>query len=228
MPLSPSTEELLSRTALFRSLAPDHRAALAREMHPLDLGEGQLLFSRGDPGSQIYVVVSGRVRLSVLSAEGRELSFSHAVPGDVIGEIAALDGGSRSADATAITPTRLLSLARSSYLRLLGANPEAAFATIELLCRRLRDLSEHAEAIALHPIEVRIARLILDRLAQGGTDGASVELQITQAELALMAGCTRQRANSALMGLEKAGAIRRNGRSMIIDRELLERIAQRM
>ena len=74
------------------------------------LDAGEMLFARGDPGNEIYLVVEGRIRISVLSSDGRELSFAHAVPGDVFGEIAALDGSPRSADATAITSVRLKTL----------------------------------------------------------------------------------------------------------------------
>ena len=156
---------------------------------------GEVLFARGDPGNEIYLVVEGRIRISVLSSDGRELSFAHAVPGDIFGEIAALDGSPRSADATAITPVRLKTLSQSALLRLLSTSTTAAIAVIKLLCGRLRDVSEHFEAIALHPIEVRLARLLLDTLEEretaGGAKVTSLTLGITQNELALLMGSTR-------------------------------------
>ena len=91
MPPTPSASELIAKSELFGALRPEERDALVREMRDLVLEPGQLLFARGDPGNEIYLVVEGRVRLSVLSPEGRELSFDHAVCGDVFGEIAALD-----------------------------------------------------------------------------------------------------------------------------------------
>src|SRR5262249_43238295 len=155
------------------------------------------------------------VRISVLSSDGRELSFAHVVAGEIFGEIAALDGAPRSADATAITSVRLKALSRAALYRLLTTNTATALAIIKLLCGRLRDVSEHFEAIALHPIDVRLARLLLDTLAERETarpgNVASLSLGITQSELALLVGSTRQRANAALMVLERAGAIRRDG-----------------
>lgn len=225
-------EELLARAELFRRLDRDQRAELARQMREVDLPGGKRLFSRGDPGDQIFIVASGRIRLSVLSPEGRELSFSHAIAGDVIGEIAALDGGSRSADATAIADTRLLALPQPSFLRFLETHPAAAMGAVALLCRRIRELSEHAEAIALHAIDVRFARLLLDladSMAASDTSGeaGAINLEISQGELALMAGSTRQRANAALMSFERIGAIRRDAKSIVVDRAKLLRIAQR-
>ncbi|MEI9900169.1 MAG: cyclic nucleotide-binding domain-containing protein [Hyphomicrobium sp.] len=72
----------------------------------------QVIFTRGDAGREIYLVVSGRVRISVLTAEGRELSFAHAEPGAIFGEIAMLDGGPRSADATAVNKVSALCLSK--------------------------------------------------------------------------------------------------------------------
>jgi CRP/FNR family cyclic AMP-dependent transcriptional regulator len=227
----PPVTDLLARSALFNALTSAQRYALAQEMRDVSLDPGEMLFARGDPGNEIYLVVEGRIRMSVLSSDGRELSFAHAVPGDVFGEIAALDGSPRSADATAITSVRLKTLSRSALLRLLSTSTTAALAIIKLLCGRLRDVSEHFEAIALHPIEVRLARLLIDTLEEKQLAGAakvtSLALGISQSELALLMGSTRQRANVALTVLEKAGAIRRSGDVLDCNLEALSRIAQR-
>ena len=89
---------LLGRTDLFRSLNEADHSAVAAQMREATYESGQLIFGRGDAGEALYLVVEGRVRLSVLSAEGRVLSFGHAGRGDIFGEIAALDGQARTAD----------------------------------------------------------------------------------------------------------------------------------
>ena len=227
----PSATDLLARSPLFSVLRPAERAALAVQMRDVSLAPGQLLFGRGDPGKEIYLVIEGRLRLSVLSPDGRELSFAHAVTGDLFGEIAALDGAPRSADATAITRVRLKTLSQPALHRLLASNPTIALAAIKLLCTRIRDVSEHFEAIALHPVEVRLARLLLDRLGEDAVNGsravASLPLDMTQSELGLLIGSTRQRANAALTSLEKAGAISRSGNLLHCVVPELQRIAQR-
>lgn len=222
-----SVTELLARSPLFAELTPRERHSLAEQMSDLQLDRRQLLFSRGDPEKDVYLVLEGRIRISVLSVEGRELSFSHAVPGDVFGEIAALDDAPRSADATAITPARLKVLGQSAFRQLLLTNPATAMATIKLLCTRLRGLSKHYEAIALHPVEIRLARLLLNMLEQqssGKTDSTpSLPLDVTQSELGLLIGTTRQRANAALNALEARGIIRRSKRHLTCNvRELRE------
>jgi CRP/FNR family cyclic AMP-dependent transcriptional regulator len=222
--------DVLARSTLFEALTPQERLELANEMRGLVLEPGQTLFCRGDPGKDIYLVIEGRMRFSVLSTEGRELSFSHAVPGDIFGEIAALDGGSRSADAMAISRVRLKVLLQSTLHKLLATNARAALAAIKLLCERLRDVSEHFEAVALHPVDVRLARLLLDNLADKRVTRVgqeSLSLEITQSELGLLIGTTRQRANAALMALEKTGAISRSEGLVTCNVLELERIAQR-
>src|SRR4249920_2694495 len=94
--------EMLAKTALFGPLEDADRRAVAQEMREASFDASQVVFARGDPGRDIYLVASGRVRLSVLTAEGRELSFAHAEQGQIFGEIAVLDGGVRTADATAV------------------------------------------------------------------------------------------------------------------------------
>jgi CRP/FNR family cyclic AMP-dependent transcriptional regulator len=231
MAKAPSVTDLLARSALFCVLGPAQRSAVAQEMSDVVLGPGQMLFARGDPGNEVYLVIEGRIRLSVLSPDGRELSFAHAVPGDIFGEIAALDGAPRSADATAISPVRLKMLSRAALYHLLTTNAATALAVIKLLCGRLRDVSEHFEAIALHPIEVRLARLLLDTLEERETAEtgklSSLTLGISQNELALLMGSTRQRANAALTILEKAGAISRSGDALDCNLPGLRKIAQR-
>jgi CRP-like cAMP-binding protein len=156
--------DLLGKSPLFRSLAEPDRAAIAGRMRRIDFEPNQMIFSRGDPGREIYLVLDGRVRLSVLTPDGRELSFAHAGPGNVFGEIAALDGGARIAGATAITHVEVMSLPQKATLEQIEGNPKVAIATVAFVCSRLRETDLRLEAIALHRIEVRLARLLLSAL----------------------------------------------------------------
>ena len=134
-----------------------------------------------------------RVRLSVLTADGRELSFAHAGPGNVFGEIAALDGGARKAGATAITHVEVMSLPQKATLELIEGNPKVAIATVAFLCSRLRETDLRLEAIALHRIEVRLARLLLSA-SQGSNIPFS--LGISQGEVGLLIGASRPKVSA--------------------------------
>ncbi len=217
---------MLGKTGLFGGLDETERKAIAGEMHEMRFDNGQIVFGRGDAGREIYLVTSGRVRLSVLTSEGRELSFAHAESGQVFGEIAVLDGGARTADATAVGKTTAYSLTRNSLNRLIETRSTVREAAIKFLCNRVREADQQLEGIALYPIEVRLARFFLAAARQKGEVKAgtkvTVELPISQSELALLIGASRPKVNAALALLEDGGAIQRGEKSFTCDIDELE------
>jgi CRP/FNR family cyclic AMP-dependent transcriptional regulator len=220
---------LLGETALFKDLAPDDLAACAARFREVQFGKSQLLFGRGDSGTHLYVVAEGQVRLGVATSEGRELSFQIAAAGDLIGEIAALDGRPRSAEATALTSVTAYALERNAFRELWSAHPSISSAVISFLCWRLRDASDRLEALALYPMEARLAKFLLvalgDRKPSPGRR-VPLELGFTQGELALLLGASRPKINAALGALENAGAIGRMSDRLFCDPEKLALIAQ--
>jgi CRP-like cAMP-binding protein len=225
---------LLSKTAFFGPLEHADRLAIARQMVKVEFQPSETVFARGDAGRDVYLVVAGCARLSVFSADGRLLSFKHANAGDVFGEIAALDNGLRTADAIALTHVVAMTLAQERLNELIAGNPRVARAAIAWLCRRLRETSEQVKAIALHSVEVRLARYLLARLTpiDGRADGvatggvtATIEPGLSQSEIASLIGASRQKVNAALGFLEEAGAISRRGRRIACDPALLAQIA---
>jgi CRP/FNR family cyclic AMP-dependent transcriptional regulator len=224
-----SIVDLLGKTALFGSLSQTDRETIAGLMRRAQFEPDQMIFSRGDPGREIYLVLEGRIRLSILSSDGRELSFAHAGPGSIFGEIAALDGGERTAGATAITRVQAMTLPQRAMLDVIEKNPKVATAAIHFLCTRMRETDQRLEAIALHRIEVRLARLLLSalRLQAPGAKGESVPLDLgmSQGELALLIGASRPKVNIALTMLQDMGAITRSGSKLQCDTGVLESIA---
>ncbi len=218
--------ELLGSTQLFGSLEEADRHAVAEEMREVGFDASQVIFARGDAGREIFLVVKGRVRLSVLTAEGRELSFAHAEPGAIFGEIAMLDGGPRSADATAVNKVTALSLSKPAFKRLVDTLPVVGEAAIRFLCSRVREADQQLEAIALYPIEGRLARFFLAAARQkspGSEEGrVTIELPMSQSELALLIGASRPKVNTALSLLESSGALERSGNKIVCDIEVLQ------
>jgi CRP-like cAMP-binding protein len=107
---------LLAISAVFGSLAASDRDAIASCMLRMHFEPGHVIFSRGDLAREMYLVLEGKVRLSVLTSDARELSFAHAGPGNIFGEIAALDGGERTASATAINRVQVMALPQRAIL----------------------------------------------------------------------------------------------------------------
>jgi len=151
------------------------------------------------------------------------------VVGEIFGEIGVLDGGVRTADAMALTAVRAFRLDQSDFHRLWSTRPLVADRLIGFLCRRLRETSYQLESIALHPLDVRLARFLLiaigDRKAPPGKR-LPIELGISQTEIALLLGASRPKINEALGALEERGAVGRTIDRIFCDPAKLVEVAR--
>lgn len=197
MPLDPRT--IVQRNALFRGLAAstvDEIVALSgrRQYEP-----GAVVFLRGDPGAALYGVVTGRVRISVSEPGGKEIFLNLMEPGDSFGEIALLDGQTRTATATTVSRTELLVIERSAFVDLLRKDPALSLHLIQLLCKRARWASEQSEDSALLGAAARIAKRLLSLAAlHGSKTSVGVKLTLSQEQLAQFLGLSRQIVNQHL------------------------------
>lgn len=213
---------------VFAGIDTEEARALLEAFRPVSYSAGEVLFTQHDPGEFLLIVRTGRVRLSLTSEDGRELNLRHATSGHVLGEIAALDGGPRSATAMAIGPVTAMKLTRTDLRALMIRFPALAERFIIWLCARLRETTGQLEAIALHPLDVRLARFLLFAL-QGRTappgKRVALELGFSQGELAQFVGGSRPKVNGALAMLEQAGAIKRTADRLFCDPQKLQEIA---
>jgi len=227
-PVSPIAT-MLSGTRLFGAMPTEIIEICARKFRDTRFERGELIFSRGDRGDRLYVVAEGQARLAIGAADGRELSFQIVGPGDLFGEIALLDGGTRSAEAVTLTPVLAYSLSCADFEAILARHPEAARPVIVYLCQRFREVSEKLEALALYPLDVRLARYLVTAL-RGRPEipgrRLPLELKFSQGELAQLIGASRPKLNLALAALEEAGAVGRTADRLFCDRRRLMEIAQ--
>ena len=197
---------MLQGSPLFRGLPPatlDRIAALATQRGHR---RGEIVFSAGDPGDALYGVVSGRIRISAGTAEGREIFLNVMEPGDTFGEIALLDGGTRTATATATEPTELVSIRREPLFELLEREPKAALELLRLCGERLRWTSGLLEDAALLDAPARLAKRLLSLGEQHGEDGAGGRLvRISQEDLSNFLGVSRQAVNERLQDWKAKG-----------------------
>jgi len=164
--------------------------------------KGAVLFRKDDPGSTLYAVCEGAVRISVPSKQGQDAIFNIVSQGEVFGEIALLDGGSRTADAIAIEDSELMLIERREFLPVLRAHPEVAINLIEILCSRLRRTSEQVEDIVFLGLPGRLAKALLQlhrRAAANPAEG----IRVTQRELSQMIGVSRESVNKQLRSWER-------------------------
>lgn len=215
--------------AMFAGFDPGAVAVLDSVAIARSWSAGETIFQRGEDGDYMIVVTRGRIKLSLLTASGRELVLRFAEPGDTLGELALLDGAARSADATAAAATDSLVLLRRDFDRLQARFPETAHSLIDYLVQRVRGTTEQLESIALFEIEARLARFLLFTLrnvfGDEIPDAPQLRLDLSQGELAGALGASRPKVNRAIMALQEAGAIVRDGPVLRCDPEQLALIA---
>jgi CRP-like cAMP-binding protein len=229
----PTAVEVLQEVSLFAGLSNDDRAGLATRLRRRQYPRGETLFLRGDPGSFLYVIDQGCVKIAMSSPEGREVTLALLGPGDFFGELSLLDGGERSADATVIQDASVFLLAREDFLRFLECRPRVAFHVMEVLSRRLRQTDLLVHDAAFFDVPGRLANVML-RLAstptptpgQTAEDGLTIGRHITQVDLAEMIGSTRESVNKWLSFYQRQGLIRIDrGQITILDPIALQRRA---
>ncbi|MBL8562729.1 MAG: Crp/Fnr family transcriptional regulator [Gemmobacter sp.] len=206
---------------LFAGLDPAALEALAGLAQRRQWQAGEMLFQRGDPGDWMLALAEGRVKLTLTTPSGRELTLRLAEAGDTLGEFALVDGEPRSADATALEPCSGWVLDRLRFAVLAEAHPALGLSVARYFSRRLRATTEQLEGIALYQLEARLARFLLFTLRQlNGPDlppEAALRLEISQSELAAVLGASRPKVNRALQSLQELGAIRRAGEVWQLD-----------
>jgi CRP/FNR family cyclic AMP-dependent transcriptional regulator len=165
--------------------------------------KGTILFRKGDIGSRLYLVCTGAVRISVPSEEGKDVILNLITPGEIVGEIALLDGGERTADAVAIEDGELMVIERRDFMPLLEQYPEVAKRSIEILCSRLRRTSEQVEDIIFLGLPHRLAKVLLHLHRKSSVGTSRTPIRITQRELSQMIGVSRESANKQLRDWER-------------------------
>jgi CRP-like cAMP-binding protein len=204
-------------------LGPPERNALIARAHMRRFGAGETIFLMGTLHDSMIAVLDGEVRISVPSAEGKEVMLAIVHAGEVFGEIAMLDGKPRSADAKALTACNLAVLDRRDVLAVLERNPTAWLGLVEVLCSRLRQTDQHLVEVALLGLPQRLAKTLLRIIdaARSQTTNRS-ELRLWQHELANLGG-HRASVNKCLHEWQRAGIIRMEKRVIkIADRAALE------
>lgn len=198
---------LLRGHPVFGALEPEQLEQLVSYARTRRVPAGTTLFSKGDPGTELFAVSAGTVKISVPAPDGREAMFNLLHPGEIFGEIALLDGRPRTADAMAMTDCELTVIERRDFLAFVHGEPNVALQLIALLCERLRIASEHYEEVVFLDLPTRLARILLQLADQTEAGAAEPKLKITQREISQMLGSTRESVNKQLRAWSKRGVI---------------------
>jgi CRP/FNR family cyclic AMP-dependent transcriptional regulator len=169
------------------------------------------IMRRGEPADCLFLLLAGRLRVSVTSAEGREFAFRLIESPGIVGEVGVIDGGPRTADVVAASPARLVRIPARACHAAMRAHPDLADAMMRLLCERLRDTSRASESIATERLDVRLAHLLL-RLARDygrphATGAIVLPMRLSQSDIGTMVAATRESVNKQLRQWRDTGIV---------------------
>ncbi|CAM3943186.1 Crp/Fnr family transcriptional regulator [Paracidovorax anthurii] len=227
-PATPRSSLALRRVPLFEGLDAARLDRIAQQCQWQQMPARRRLFSRAASGGDVYFVLSGRVRVTTYSANGRQVTFRDCEPGEPIGLLAALDGGARSADVVTLEPTLVASLPPADFRALMAEEPAVAQRVVQGLCALVRELSERVIDLSTLGVQNRLHAELLRMARAAGADAqgrARIEPAPAHVELAGRISTNREQVTRELGALARQGLLEKDGRAFVVtDLARLERM----
>jgi CRP-like cAMP-binding protein len=211
--------ELLRTVPLFSELSEEDISSLGRLATRRRYPKDTVVFFENEEGDFLFMILEGRIKVTILGDDGREIILSVLGPGDFFGEMALLDNEPRSATAIAVEDSELLSLHRTDFQSVLADNRSITSALIKILTVRLRRANQQISTLALLDVYGRVARVILDMAREEGRrlkDGRIAFRRPTHQEIANRIGTTRETVTRMLKDLERQALVRVEGREIVL------------
>lgn len=205
---------LLKKIPFLSALSPKHLSEVYRLAEELSLSAGQPVFAKRQDADAMFIVLSGRIKIYTNSASKKRKTFAYLKDGEFFGEMALVEGTTRTASAEAVEPSRLLVIRKKNFQRLLTRDPKLALYLLETVSARLRRANEEIEGLLFRNILGRVAKAMLDLGRRSGEqrDGSLfLKERFTQQELADVVGTTREPLTRALSSLRRAGLVEQRG-----------------
>ncbi len=216
--------ELLAQVPLLSGLDPSELERIAQVAIPRSFPKGARVFHEGDESDACYVIRSGELRVTREHSDGRAIALATLGPGELVGELAMLDGGIRSASLEALSDVELLALSATDMRGLLERNAQMTAKLVVALTRRLRDANERITRQSFQTVPSRVAGVLLRLVAEEGVGPGreGVTIRMNQADLAQLAGTSRESVSRFLAVLERAGVVRvGRGRVTVVEPQRL-------
>ena len=221
----------LSQSFLFADLPQKRLLTALKNCQCLRLPAKKVVYRRGESGKEMCIVLSGGVKISALSASGKEIIFDLLSKGDFFGELSLLDGDPRTATVTTLVPSVLIVLQRSFFIPFLEEHPVVAIRLLHLLAHRLRAMDTFLEEVLFLDSETRLAKRIValeNIYGKAAGNAIQIELKISQQDIASLVGITRERVNKLLKKWEKAKIVSlQHGCLTIQNPQLLQGLASK-
>jgi len=227
VPTSAESVALLAQVPTFEALGPADLARVAEVAVPRSFPAGQVIFREGDASDTCYIVGSGHARAVRENVDGRTITLAHFGPGDIFGELAMFDDENRSATVETLDEVEAIAILGSDMRRLLREHPDIAVKLVISLGRRLRAANERLVRQSFQTVQSRVAGVLGQLVRQAQSEGAGerdVLITITQADIAQLAGSSRESASRFVAVLERAGIVTQGrGRLTVHEPAALER-----
>ncbi|MGO8956065.1 MAG: Crp/Fnr family transcriptional regulator [Streptosporangiaceae bacterium] len=214
-----SADDVLRDTPLFEALTEQDADALRAGVIDVRLDRGERLFSEGDAGDKLYIILAGKIKLTKAAPDGRENLLSVHGPGEMFGELSLFDPIPRTSSATAVTSARLAGLAHDDLRSWLSNRPEVAMHLLRALAQRLRRINDVKADLVFTDVPGRVAKALLDLSERFGVptlEGLQVNHDLTQEELAQLVGASRETVNKALADFTARGWIQLAAKSVLV------------
>jgi len=219
----------LKKIPLFGELAPDSLTKLAEKVELVEVRRRQVVYLPGDPGQSVYFVNGGRVKVSKVTRDGKELTLAYRGPGEIFGELVLIDGGPREEMAEAMDNALLTVVERGEFDQLVQREKTVGFRLTKVLAHRRREVENKIEHLVFKDVNAKLAGLLLRLAGEYGVDdarGTLVAVKITHQEMANLIGSTRETVSLTLSQFKRRGLIQSDGRKVVLtDREGLKAIA---
>jgi CRP/FNR family transcriptional regulator len=227
VPSSAESVALLAQVPTFEALSPADLARVAEVAVPRTFPAGKVIFREGDASDTCYVVGSGHARAVRENVDGRTITLAHFGPGDIFGELAMFDDENRSATIETLDEVEAIAILGSDMRRLLREHPDIAVKLVISLGRRLRAANERLARQSFQTVQSRVAGVLGQLVRQAQSEGAGerdVLITVTQADIAQLAGSSRESASRFVAVLERAGIVTQGrGRLIVHEPAALER-----
>ena len=220
---------MLSRISFFAELSQPDRESVRKRCVTVTARRKEVLVHQGGIDRDMYIVEQGRLRISSVSEEGKEVGFGVLEPGDTFGEMAMLDREERSATVTAMEQCTLLKLGPEEFRSLVIEQPSLAFNLLVILAQRLRHTTRLYQDSVFLDVPARLAQFLLQfsHSRASGEDAAVLDFSLSQYELGTLVNASRESVNKQLREWEQQGVLRKSGgRIRLLDLDALEQAAE--
>jgi CRP/FNR family transcriptional regulator, cyclic AMP receptor protein len=204
------TEALLASVKVFSGLEPRELAEIASVAVPRTYDRGEIIFREGDPGDTCYVVRDGTVSIQREHPDGRTRALAELRHGAIFGELSMFGAETRSATAEVLEPASLVAILRADMQRVIRSSPDIAFKMLAELADRVRLVNEQLTRQSFQTVAGRVASTLLAQVMTRQAEGAGdqdVLIKATQAEIAHLAGTSRESASRFLATLAREGVV---------------------